>query len=69
MREIIYRIDRPFADGVIDVYAQEEGTAVYEWRIVRHGETLYDTGNAGYESPGVALRDALIWDTDQPTIP
>lgn len=63
--EVIYRIDRPFADGVVEVYGEPD-MAWYEWRIIENGKTLHDTGRADgygmgtqYGSPGIALRDAL----------
>ncbi len=61
--EVIYRIDRPFSDGVIEVYGHRDMGA-YEYRILERGEIIHDSRDAGYGSPAVALRDALIHDTD-----
>ena len=60
--EILHHIDRAFADGTVEVYALEDGAASYEWRILSRGEIVEDSGNAGYGSPTLALRDALNWD-------
>lgn len=68
--EVIHRIERPFADGVIEVYGEPD-MGWYEWRILDgKGRALHDTGNYGrfgmqYGSPGIALRDAL--NHDEPT--
>jgi len=69
--EVIYRIDRPFAEGTIEVYG-DAGMGWYEWRIVSRGEVLEDSGKRGsygeqYGSAGVALRDALNY--DEPPLP
>ncbi|MFC3665518.1 hypothetical protein [Modicisalibacter luteus] len=34
----------------------------YEWRILEDGKILHDTRRARYDSPGIALRDALNYD-------
>ena len=60
--ETLHRIDRPFADGVIEVYTIEDGSASYEWRILDRGAVIYDSREVGYTSPAVALRDAINWD-------
>ena len=64
---IIYRIDRPYSTGSIEVYTVEEGSASYEWRIMEHGANIHDTASHGsygmnFGSPAVALRDAISWD-------
>ena len=64
--EVIHRIDRPFAEGAIEVYGLRDMGA-YEWRVVYAGKVLHDTGKQGaygqqYGSPAVALRDAINWD-------
>lgn len=69
--EVIYRIDRPFDGGVIEVYGEPD-MGWYEWRIVSRGEVIADSGKRGsygqqYGSPAVALRDALNY--DEPPLP
>lgn len=64
--ETIHRIDRPFADGTIEVYGEPD-MGWYEWRIVERGAVIQDTGRHGqtgiqYGSAGIALRDALSYD-------
>jgi len=66
--EVIYRIDRPFADGVIEVYGEPD-MGWYEWRILSRGEILADSGKVGtygmqYGSPAVALRDGINADLE-----
>ncbi len=64
--EVIYRVDQPFSEGVIEVYGEAD-MGWYEWRVIENGKTLHDTGRADgyggmgmqYGSPGIALRDAL----------
>lgn len=65
MTTTIYTINRPYTEGVIEIYALE-GMGAYEWRIIENGKTLHDTGRADgsgmgmqYGSPEIALRDAL----------
>lgn len=58
---MVYRIDRPFADGVIEVYGEPD-MGWYEWRIIERGTVIHDTREMGYGSPGIALRDALNHD-------
>lgn len=51
-----HRIDRPYENGVIEVVGSEQ----YEWRILTEGGTVIaDSGDAGYGSPAVALRDGI----------
>ena len=69
--ETLHRIDRPFAEGTIEVYGEPD-MAWYEWRIIQRGEVLEDTGKHGaygmqYGSAGIALRDALNY--DEPPLP
>ncbi|MBZ9540516.1 hypothetical protein [Modicisalibacter tunisiensis] len=59
--EVLHRIDRPFANGVIEVYGEPD-MGWYEWRILERGAVIHDTRDAGYGSPGIALRDALNHD-------
>ncbi len=61
--ETIHRIDRPFADGTIEVYGEPD-MGWYEWRIVERGAVIQDTGRHGsygmqYGSAGIALRPEL----------
>lgn len=64
--ETLHRIDRPFAEGTIEVYGEPD-MGWYEWRIVSRGEIIHDTCDAGYGSPALALRDALNY--DEPPLP
>jgi hypothetical protein len=59
--DILHHIDRVFADDTIEVYGEPD-MGWYEWRILSRGEIVEDSGNAGYRSPTLALRDALNWD-------
>lgn len=59
--EVIHRIDRAYAEGVIEVYGEPD-MGWYEWRILERGAVIHDTRDAGYGSPAIALRDALNHD-------
>lgn len=73
--EVIYRIDRPFAPGVVEAYGEPD-MGWYEWRIIEGdrdeirkggGKVLADSGKHGsygqqYGSPALALRDGLNHD-------
>ncbi|MEQ6918747.1 hypothetical protein [Halomonas aquatica] len=66
---IVYTIDRPYEDGVIEIYTVERGGGSYEVRTIERGEIIRDTARHGtvgmlYTSPAIALRDAL--NHDQP---
>ncbi len=66
--EVVYRIDRPYGNGTIEVYGEPD-MGWYEWRILERGEIIHDSGRHGqsgmqYGSAAIALRDALIHDTD-----
>jgi len=61
--EIIYRVERPFAEGTIEVYGESD-MGWYEWRILSRGEILADSGNAGYGSATIALRDGINADLE-----
>ncbi|WP_163650741.1 hypothetical protein [Modicisalibacter sp. 'Wilcox'] len=63
MTTTIYAIDRPFADGTVEVYGEPD-MGWYEWRIIERGDIIHDSGKHGtsgmqYGSPAIALRDAL----------
>lgn len=65
---VLHRIDRPWSPGVIEVYGEPD-MGWYEWRIVQGGTVLHDSGRHGsygmqYGAAGIALRDALIHDTE-----
>lgn len=66
--EVVHRVARPFEGGAIEVYALEDSAGVYEWRIIENGANVRDSGRQGahggmnYESPAVAMRDAISWD-------
>lgn len=72
MNTIQHRIDRPHEPGCIEVYGDEP----YEWRILDHAGHLVrdsagngsDTG-CGYDSPILALRDAIAFDADDSVVP
>ena len=71
--ETLHRIDRPFAEGTIEVYGEPD-MGWYEWRIVSRGEVLEDSGKRGsygqqYGSAAVALRDAINWDLGEEDTP
>lgn len=56
----LYRIPTPYSGDTIEVYGEPD-MGWYEWRVIdAAGKTLRDTQNAGYGSPEIALRDALI---------
>lgn len=63
--EVIYEVlitGDPFRDVVV-VQVYEDGNARYEWRIVRNGRVMRDTGREGgreYWHSEEALRDALM---------
>ncbi|SFU98458.1 hypothetical protein [Halomonas korlensis] len=75
--EVIHRIERPYAEGVVEAYGERD-MGWYEWRIIEGdrdsirqggGKMLADSGDHGsfgmqYGSASLALRDALIWDAD-----
>lgn len=64
---VIYDIARPYAVGRIIVYGDD---AWYEFRLTdAAGNVEYDTASVGqhgmgYGNSAIALRDALIHDTD-----
>lgn len=61
---ISHKIPRPYGNGWIVVYGLWDGGS-YEYRIIdSEGEKLYDTVDAQYGASGIALRDALIYDTE-----
>ncbi|MBE0487828.1 MAG: hypothetical protein IBX53_02015 [Halomonas sp.] len=69
---IQHRIDRPYEAGCIEVYGDEP----FEWRILDHaGHLVRDSaGNGsgtgcGYDSPTLALRDAIAFDADDSVVP
>ncbi|MEQ5770043.1 hypothetical protein NFH98_20950 [Halomonas sp. H33-56] len=64
--DIIYRIDRPCAQGTIEIYGDPD-MGWYEARTLENGEVIRDTGRQGsfgmqYGSAAIALRDALNHD-------
>lgn len=75
--EVIYRIDRPFASGVVEVYGEPD-MGWYEWRIIEGdraeirkggGKVLEDSGRHSsygmqYGSPAIALRDGINRDDE-----
>ncbi len=72
MMNIQHRIDRPYEAGCIEVYGDEP----FEWRILDHaGHVVRDSaGNGsdagcGYDSPIIALRDAIAFDADDSVVP
>nr|WP_163503970.1 hypothetical protein [Halomonas socia] len=65
MIDVIHRIDRPFAVGVIEIYG-DPNMGWWEWRMLERGAVIHDTKEAGYGSPGIALRDALNHDEPPP---
>ena len=69
MTTTVYTIDRPYDEGIIEIYVTEVGGGSYEARTIEHGEIIRDTARHGtvgmlYTSPAIALRDAL--NHDQP---
>lgn len=64
-------IDRPHEAGRIEVYGDEP----YEWRVLDHAEQVVrdsaanGTGDGGYSSVQVALRDAIDFDADDSVVP
>lgn len=67
MSDVIHDIARPDAAGRVQVYGAD---AWYEFRLIDNtGHVEYDSATfgehgMGYGSPAIALRDALIHDTD-----
>lgn len=65
---VIYSIEHPANwHATIEVYGDPE-MGWYEWRITEGGQTLKDTGKGegqGYGQAAIALRDALIYATDE----
>lgn len=61
MLKVLYSVAVPYSmdDRKIEVYGEAD-MGSYEWRIVLDGRTLRDTKSAGYGSPEIALRDALV---------
>lgn len=69
---IQHRIERPYEPGHIEVYGDEP----YEWRILDHsGHAVRDSASngsdtgCGYDSPILALRDAIDFDADDSVVP
>ncbi|WP_299233030.1 hypothetical protein [uncultured Halomonas sp.] len=68
---VIYRIDRPYDSGRIEVYGDEP----YEWRILDHSDQVVrdsatdDSSAGGYSAAELALRDAIAFDADDNVVP
>lgn len=66
---IFHEIERPWAPGVVQVYGDPDN-AWYEWRLLDgSGAVERDSADVGQHGMGygntrIALRDALIADTD-----
>jgi len=70
--KIHHRIDRPHESGCIEVYGDEP----CEWRVLDHaGHIVRDSADngsgtgCGYDSPIIALRDAISFDADDSVVP